>query len=431
MRKINEEFLHFLWKNQQLTGIQLTSPGVERIRVIDPGLHNHDAGPDFFNARVEIDGTLWAGNVEIHINASDWIRHGHPGDPAYNSVILHVVCFNDCEITRSDGEPIPAAMLRFPKVLWDTYDQLMKSNHWIPCQDYLDSISPLQVAQWTSSLMVEKLKERSEMLSRNMEDLNGHWDAVLSRMIFRSFGLPVNTTPFEMLALTIPHAFLLRYRNDLFALESALLGKAGMLDTAIAHDQYTESLRQEYHRHKNKLETHAVPHHLWKYLRMRPSAFPSLRLAQLASLIHARFPFLHHLLKQPGIDELSALLRVRAGDYWNTHYQPGRESKSKPKFTGKAFIQTVIINALAPFAFFYGKSTGQQSLCDYATGLLEQLPPENNGILKKWGRFGIAGSNAFESQALLFLFRSYCCKQRCLECQFGNTVLLEPAMKSK
>jgi len=183
MKKINEEFLHFLWKNQQLTGVQLTSPG-RSVRVLDPGTHNHDAGPDFFNAKVEIDHTLWAGNVEIHINASDWIRHGHTDDPSYRSVILHVVCFNDCEISRPDGGTIPVAMLRFPGLMWDRYDRLMRSDQWIPCQEKLKDIPPLYVAQWTSSLMVQKLQEKTSLLKKNMDDLQ---DMYLALCTLNSF----------------------------------------------------------------------------------------------------------------------------------------------------------------------------------------------------------------------------------------------------
>ena len=425
MKKINEEFLHFLWKNQHLTGIRLTSPENSRIEVLDPGMHNHDSGPDFFNAKVVINGTTWAGNVELHINASDWIKHGHREDKAYDSVILHVVCFNDCQITRTTGETIPAVMLRFPTLMWDTYNQLLNSGKWIACQEQLYRISPLHVAQWTSSLMVEKLREKSEMMRRNMEELHGQWDAILSRIIFRSFGLPVNTIPFEMLSLLVPYALLLRNKGNPFALEAILFGQAGMLSTTLPHDKYTEGLKQEYARFAGKLEETKVPSHIWKYMRMRPSSFPSLRIAQLAALISSRYP-LHRILEsRPGPDELFTQFRIRAGDYWNNHYQLGKISGSNSKYMGRDFIKTLIVNGIVPYAFFYGKIMKKQGFCDYGLELLEQLPPERNTVLKNWATFGIGCSNAFESQALLYLYKNYCKSKRCLECQFGNNVILE------
>jgi hypothetical protein len=424
MKKINEEFLHFLWKNQQLTGVQLTSPG-RSVRVLDPGTHNHDAGPDFFNAKVEIDHTLWAGNVEIHINASDWIRHGHTDDPSYRSVILHVVCFNDCEISRPDGGTIPVAMLRFPGLMWDRYDRLMRSDQWIPCQEKLKDIPPLYVAQWTSSLMVQKLQEKTSLLKKNMDDLQGHWDAILSRLLFRSFGIPVNTTPFEMLSLAVPYTMLLRNKNDLFSLEAILFGQAGMLTIVLSHDKYTEGMVQEYSRFAGRLKHGPIPGHAWKFMRMRPSSFPSLRIAQLAALISQRFPMHRHLETWPGIKELTDLFRIRAGDYWTSHYQLGKESVSSVKIPGREFIRSLIINCIVPYAFFFGKINKKQNFCDYAIGLLEQLPAENNRILKKWNSHGIGSSNAFDSQALLYLYKKYCTEKRCLDCQFGNNVLLD------
>lgn len=425
MKKINEDFLHFLWKNQQLTGIVLTPVSWKEIRVLDPGQHNHDAGPDFFNAKVEIDGTVWAGNVELHINASDWIRHGHSNDLAYDSVILHVVCFNDCEIRRRDGQVVPAAMLRFPQLMWNRYASMLKSDNWIACHEKLKEIAPLEVAQWTSSLMVEKLQERTAIMQRTLHEVNGHWDAMLSTVLFRSFGVPVNTTPFEMLALMVPYPMLLRNRNDLFATEAMLFGKSGMLYTSLPEDTYVEGLRREFSRFAAKLGDQSVPSHAWKFMRMRPSSFPSLRIAQLSAFIVERYP-LHQLLEpRPSLQELQHLFRIRAGDYWTNHFRFGKLSASSPKFLGRKFIHTLIINGIAPYMFLFGKMNNNQACCDYAIQLLEQLPPEHNVILKKWSKFGLDSTNAFDSQSLLFLHKKYCMEKRCLECQFGNNMILD------
>jgi hypothetical protein len=425
MKKINEEFLHFLWKNQQLTGIVLTAASGRKIRVMDPGQHNQDAGPDFFNAKVRIDGTLWAGNVELHINASDWIRHGHSNDRAYDSVILHVVCFNDCEIRRPDGQVVPAAMLRFPTLMWDRYSAMMKSDNRIACANHLQAISPLHVAQWTSSLVVEKLRERASMLQLILKTVNGHWDAMLSAVLFRSFGLPVNTTPFEMLALLVPYPLLLRNKNNLFALEAMLFGKSGMLYTSLPEDKYVEGLHREYSRFAAKLGARSVPSHAWKFMRMRPSSFPSLRIAQLASFIKECYPPHQVVESRPPVQELYNIFRIRAGDYWNNHFRFGKVSGTNPKFLGRQFINNLIINGIVPYCFLFGKMNDKHAFCDYAIQLLEQLPPENNTVLRSWRQYGLQGTNAFESQALLFLHKKYCIEKRCLSCQFGNNVILD------
>ncbi|MDF1570957.1 MAG: DUF2851 family protein [Bacteroidales bacterium] len=425
MRKINEEFLHFLWKNQQLTGVVLTAASGRNIRVLDPGQHNLDAGPDFFNAKVGIDDTLWAGNVELHINASDWIRHGHSADRAYDSVILHVVCFNDCEIRRPDGQVVPTAMLRFPTLMWDRYTAMMNSDNWIACQHLLPEIAPLYVAQWTSSLMVEKLRERATRMQHSLEAVNGHWDAMLSTVLFRSFGLPVNTTPFEMLALLVPYPVMLRNKDNLFALEALLFGKSGMLHTALPEDKYVEGLHLEYNRFTAKLGDQSVPAHAWKFMRMRPSSFPSLRIAQLSSVIRELYPPHQLVESRPSLQELQKRFRIRAGDYWNNHFMFGKVSGNKPKYLGRQFIHALIINGIAPYMFFFGKTNGNQACCDYAIHLLEELPPEHNAILKKWSKFGLDCTNAFDSQALLFLYKNYCREKRCLECQFGNNAILD------
>ncbi|MCF8225643.1 MAG: DUF2851 family protein [Bacteroidales bacterium] len=424
MKKINEEFLHFLWKNQFLTGVTLTSPENQKICVTDPGFQNKNAGPDFLNARIEIDDTTWAGNVELHINASDWFRHRHQEDDAYDSVILHVVYFNDAEVSRSTGELIPAAILRFPSLMWDNFRELQLKKKWIPCQDLIRNISALQKAQWTSSLMAEKLMKITGMIATNMKDLKGQHDAIFSRIIFRSFGLPVNTTPFEMLSLTIPYPVLLRNKNSAFTLESLLFGQSGMLDSVISHDKYTEGLKHEFQRHSGKLRDINVPAQSWKFLRMRPASFPTVRLAQLASFISKLYPPHQIIESLPEIKELYHLLRVRAGDYWNTHYLPGKESASSRKYLGKHFISNLLINAIVPYVFYYGKISGRQKYCDYGLYILEHISAEDNAITKKWNKFGMNSCNAFESQALLFLYKNYCSSDRCLDCQFGNNLII-------
>jgi hypothetical protein len=424
MLKITEEFLHFIWKNQSLTGILLESENDSSIEVLDPGVHNLDSGPDFFNSKISIDGTTWAGNVEIHINASDWMKHGHHHDPAYDSIILHVVYFNDCSITRSNNHPVPTTLLRFPHILWEEYMSLMKTENWIACENRLYKINLVHQAQWTSRMMVEKLTQKHYSLNALYLDSASHWEDMLNRIVFRCFGMPVNTMPFELIASQIPYTYLLRIKSDLQQLESLLFGASGMLNKALPADKYMEALIQEYAVHQLKLRLPGIQEHLWKFMRMRPSSFPSVRIAQLSVFIHTNYQLFELLKTTPSIKKLEESLRVRASDYWNTHYIFGKESKFQIKYTGKDFFFRLVINGIVPFMFFYGKTIMEDKYCEYAISLLEKLPPEKNVILKNWNRFGMKAENAFDSQGLLHLHNEYCRQNRCLECQFGNFLIL-------
>lgn len=424
MQKIDEAFLHFLWKNQTLTGISVFNPNEEEIEILDPGEHNLDAGPDFFNARIRLDETVWVGNIEIHVNASDWMKHGHQEDPAYDSVILHAVYFNDCTITRKNKQSIPTALIRFPYVLWDNYNTMMIHNSWIACEKQLHEITPVLHAQWISRIMVEKLSEKQNALKAHFEKTASHMEDLLNRLIFRCFGLPVNTLPFEMMASSLSLATILREKNDLFRMEALLFGASGMLHSVLPNDIYMQELKRESLRFKSLLHGPEVPPHIWKFLRMRPSSFPSIRIAQLATFICQNYPLSEKLLAKPSLKKLSEQLRVRASDYWNTHYLFGKESPQCIKHTGQDFFQRLVINGIVPFTFFYGKAINDQQYCEYAISLLEELPAEKNSILEKWSKFGLKAGNALESQGLLYLFKNYCKHKRCLACQFGNHLIL-------
>lgn len=424
MYKISESFLHFLWKNQSLTGISVINEDEQDIEILDAGEHNLNAGPDFFNARVRIEGTIWAGNIEIHINASDWIKHRHQDDPAYDSVILHIVYFNDCVITRANNQVIPTALIRFPGILWENYNALIQRNSWISCENRLQEITPVVHAQWISSIMVEKLSEKHNALKTDFRETASHMDDLLSRLIFRSFGLPINTLPFEMMASALPYTTILRAKGDILHLEALLFKASGMLHTVLPNDIYMQELKRESARYGSLLHGNELPEHIWKFLRMRPSSFPTVRIAQLATFIFKTYPLSEKLFKTPSLKELNDLIRVRASDYWNTHYLFGKESSKCIKYTGKDFSHRLIINGIVPFIFFYGKTINDQKYCEYAISLLEQLPSESNTIMKKWRKFGLKANNALESQGLLFLYKSYCKHKRCLTCQFGNHLII-------
>ncbi|MFZ5940028.1 MAG: DUF2851 family protein [Bacteroidota bacterium] len=419
MNRIPEDFLQYIWRYRLMDEKQLALADGTPVRIVDQGTLNRDSGPDFFNARIIIGNTTWAGNVEVHVHASDWLRHNHQEDEAYNSVILHAVRFNDCQITRKDGEQVPTVVIRFHPRLLEKYQGWLTSARWVPCQDEVHKIHPVHLRQWLTSLEVERLAARTSPLKEQLDKSGGDWDQLLHHLLAHCFGLPLNSLPFSLLSDSVRINTLLPLRNDPFALEALLFGKAGFLDSLLPEDPYMAGLVGEYNRLRQRHSGQPVPQHLWKFMRLRPSSFPTVRIAQFASLIHEHYPLTGKIKDCSSVKELMALFRVRAGDYWNTRYRFGKEASYQPKYTGRDFTGTLIINAIAPFLFLYGKARGEEKYSDRALALLEELPAEKNALIKKWITFGIVPDNAFESQALLQLHQQYCLRKDCLSCRIG------------
>ncbi len=425
MKRIPEHFLHYLWKYRLFFEEDLLLTDGSHVSVQETGTVNSDAGPDFFNARIRIGSTLWAGDVEIHVTASDWLRHGHQHDPAYDSVILHVVAINDLQVTRRDGEPVPTVRLSFDHNMLDRYTDLLKANGFIPCQERIREVERIFVREWLTRLGTERLLNKSEATGDRPVQEEGDWDELLHLMLGRCFGMPLNTLPFELLAAALPLKQMLRFKDNTFALEALLFGKAGMLDGIIPEDPYMTSLTEEYDRLRERHDGNPIPGHMWKFLRLRPSSFPTIRIAQFAALISQAYPLKEKVLNLHGEKETGALFNLRAGDYWNTHYRFGRISPYRLKKTGRHFAVLLIINAVAPFMLRYGKAHGRDDLCETAIRMLEELRPEKNALIKKWTNFGIIPENAYESQALLQLYHDYCEQKRCLSCQIGIKLISE------
>jgi len=419
MEKIPEAFLHYIWQHRLFNEQDLKSSAGTTVQVLDPGVLNTDSGPDFFNARIRIGDTLWAGDIEIHVHASDWVRHRHQDDPAYNSVILHAVAFNDCQVTRKDGAPVPTLRLTYERSILKRYNKLLQNEGWIACENELASLPSIFITQWITRLGIERLMNKSLQNRERIQKYSNDWEFLLHVMIAESFGIPVNAFPFALLAERLSLGLLLKYRESLFTLEALLFGHAGFLDQLVPEDQYMRELSMEYDRLKERISGQALPSHLWKFMRLRPASFPTLRLAQLAELIRQHYPLLAKVSADPSLRNLRSIFSLRAGDYWNTHYHFGKQTEFSLKSTGKSMVDRIIINALVPFLFMYGKAHGREDLCTSAISLLEQLAPEKNRIIKKWTTFGIRPVSAFESQSLLELYRSYCCEKRCHTCQFG------------
>ena len=419
---MKESILHFIWQNKLFQSHSLLTTDGESVEVIDPGRLNTDAGPDFFNAKIKLGNTIWAGNVEIHTRSSEWARHGHDDDNAYNSVVLHVVKKADVQVFRADGAPIPQLELIYPAEIEENYGQLMQNSLRIPCENKISAIPGIFIRSWKNALLTERLLQKTENISEILSQNNRHWEEAFYLNLARSFGFGTNGQAFEMLAASLPMQILGKHKNDLSQLEALLFGQAGLL-AAKEEDAYLLSLRKEYDFLKIKYDLKPIDGSQWKLLRLRPDNFPHVRIAQFAALIHKSTGLFSKITENPDIQYLQGIFRVEPSEYWKTHYLFAHESHKSLKGIGQKAIEGIIINTVVPFLFSFADTRGNQSMKDKAIEILEKLPAENNVITRMWHETGIDCASAFDSQALIQLKKMYCDKRNCLRCRIGHKVL--------
>lgn len=418
-----EDFLQYIWQHcLYLPKENLTDDG-EPVIPLQPGQLNRDAGPDFTDARVRIGDTLWAGCVEIHLRSSDWERHGHHTDPAYNNVVLHVVYRNDADTYNARRQKIPVMELHFDDRYYEKYHQLIDSRLHISCRDELCKIDRFSLESWLERLAVERLEQKAAAIKQVYVATGNHWEETLYQRLARNFGFSLNALPFESLAKSLPINILLKHRDNLLQIEALLFGQAGMLADDNIIDAYYVELRNEYFYLQKKYNLTPIDRFLWKFLRLRPINFPTLRVAQFACLIYRNDHLFSQITEAKSVDTLEKLFDLKASEYWDTHYVFGKESPRRNKPLGKSAFRTVLINTVIPFLFVYGKARGKEDFCTRAVTLLESLPAEKNAILTQWEEAGVRNPNAFTSQALLQLNNEYCQPKRCLHCVIGNRIV--------
>jgi hypothetical protein len=401
-----EKLLHYVWKHKILPLRTLTTSDGQEIEVIDPGLHNHDQGPDFFNAKIRMGGTLWAGNVEVHLRSSDWYRHSHDSDPAYNSVILHVVGEIDGEIRNAEGKTLPQVQLDIPQSIRQSYEELCRTEDYPRCHRIIPSVPTMKVHQWMDALLVERLKERSELVGERAERTGGDWERATFVTLSRSFGFGLNGDAFERWAMRIPLQAAGKHRDNLFQIEALFLGMAGLIDEVQTErsGKEVQLLQQEFAYLKHKFSLgESMQRSDWRFLRTRPKNFPFMRILQIAELYHSGKTQMSKLLEAKSIEELQGCLMVK-----------GTTANSR---------RLLIINTVVPLLFAYGRHIGDEDICMRAIRLLEELPAENNYILRQWQACGLTFSTAADSQALIQLKRVYCDRIDCLRCRFGYEYL--------
>jgi len=421
---MKEDFLHYLWRMRKFEHQGLKTSCGLALTILNPGIHNLDAGPDFSNARIRMGDMLWAGNVEIHLKASEWYKHQHQGDKAYDNVILHVVLEDDQSVFRQNGSHIPCLELRqrIPPKLLENYQRLQSNHHWIPCQHHVQKVTNLDRQLWLDRLLVERLEQKTEEIEQSLIINKQDWETSFYQFLARSFGVKVNSEPFEQLAKSLPLSILKKHRDNHFQIEALLFGQAGMLDKTFK-DDYPRRLQKEYDFLKKKYKLRAIPVQRWKFLRMRPANFPSVRIAQFARLIYQSAHLFSKVLAAQNITELKNMFCLKISNYWQTHYVFDKPSVKRDKKLGKTSIELLIINTIAPFIFFYGKSKANDALQEKALDWLEALSPEQNKILEGWKIVGFEAQSAYQSQALLQLKKAYCDSKRCTACSIGHAIL--------
>ena len=424
---MKEEFLHYLWKYRLYYALSLKDNDGNRIEVLSPGEYNTDSGPDFFNARIRIDRTVWAGNIEIHTRSSHFESHGHHLDHAYDNVILHIVYEKDREVRNARGEQLLTVEIGFDPAMTDKYLLLVNNPGIIACQDDINKTDRFLIRHWLNSLVVERLIEKTNSIESVLSETGHDWEETFYRMLSRYFGFRVNTEPFEMLASSISFRIIRKHADNLFQLESLLFGTAGMLEEGLFRnaikDNYYCSLMKEYRILSSKYSLKPVHGWLWKFARLRPYNFPTVRISQLAAMLTVTGGLFSKIIEVNDLKALRCLFEVSASEYWDNHYVFGKVSKGTGKKTGDTATDILLINAVIPVMFAYGRSHDNATLRERALGFMEEIQPEANSVIDEWRRIGLAAASAFDTQALLQLRNEYCRKRRCLDCMIGARLI--------
>lgn len=420
-----EQLLHYVWKHKLFPLKPLLTAEGESIEIIDPGQANYNAGPDFFSAKIKIGGVVWVGNIEIHQQSSEWERHGHHLDSNYDSVILHVASEIDASVRRSDGETIPQLELHCPGYLSDNYRQLIEADRYPACYRLIPALPKLLLHSWLSRLQTERFEQKTDKIMQLLGRHRKDWEHVFFIILARNFGFGTNSDAFEFWAETIPLQAVNKHRDSLFQIEAFFFGQAGLLQEVPA-DEYTDRLMKEYTYLSHKFGLRPSANSRWKLLRMRPDNFPHVRIAQLASFYYRSQGLLSALMEAQSLKSLRDMLRCGTSEYWLTHYVFGEASPPHPKTLSNQTIDLLVINTVIPFLYAYGKYKTDNILIQRANGLLEEMRPENNFIVRIWKECGLEAAHAGDSQALIQLKKNYCDIKKCLYCRIGYEYLKKP-----
>jgi len=412
---MQEEFLHYLFEYQLIENTEF--------EIISPGLKNNDSGPDFFNSKIRIGETIWAGNVEIHIKSSDWYRHGHQKDKAYDNIILHLVLEHDKEIISTTDKLIPTFEIKYNLDIFNKYESLIKNNLWVHCQNHIPEIDRFTKISFIDKLAINRLQRKTEAFEELLKYNNNNWEESFFQALAKGFGGKVNYIPFELLSKSVSLKDILKNRGNIKSIEAFLYGQAGLLNNETIKDEYYSELRKEYIFLKQKYQLENIRTELWKFSKIRPYNFPTIKISLIAHLLNGYNNLFSRILDCKTITELEILFEVKASEYWDTHYVFGKTSKKLTKKIGKSSKHHLIINTIIPFLYIYAEKTNKEQLKEQCIDWLTSLPAEKNNISRKWNEIGFESKNAMESQALIELKNENCSKHLCLDCRIAHKIL--------
>lgn len=421
---MNEEFLYYVWKYKIFTDINLQTSDAKEVSILKGGIHNKNSGPDFLNAQVKIDHQLWAGNVEMHVKSSDWYLHKHEEDTNYDAVILHVVWEHDVDVFMKNNKALATLELKnfVSKELLENYHSLVyHQQKFIPCENQLTTIDEFLLNNWLERLYFERLDHKSTFIKELLLDANADFEAVLFQLLAKNFGLKVNGEPFLQLATSMDFSVVRKERFDLEQLTALFFGQAGFLEEDL-EEHYHQQLKEKYRYLKHKHKLNFISKNTFQFFRMRPQNFPTIRIAQLASLLYTHQNLFSKLMNINKKEDFYDLFSFEVDAFWKTHFTFESDSKKSPKKLTKSFVDLIIINTIIPLKFVYLLSRGEVSENEIMQ-LIKQVSSEKNSIISNFAALEIKVKNAMESQALIQLKNNYCTKKRCLQCAIGNSLL--------
>ena len=424
---MNEDFLHFVWKFQKFSTIHLYTVQDELLQILDVGQHNFDAGPDFFFGKVVIGGQVWAGTIEIHLQSSNWYTHRHEVDKRYDSVVLHVVWEHDMDIRRSDETIIPTLELKHcvdTQVLQNYHKLFYNKQRWINCENQFAKVDEFVVKNWLDRLYLERLEDKSKLIMDQLSTCTNDWEAVLFQLLSKNFGLKVNGEAFLSMATSIDYKVIKKSRQKLLTLEALFMGQAGLLSQQ-KPDMYVRELSKSYKHSLLKFRLSNLGVVRPKFFRLRPPNFPTVRLSQLANLLHRRPHLFSELMTVRSLAEFYVLFDVSASDYWDIHYNFGVVSAKREKKLTRSFINLLLINTVIPLKHCHALSQGKD-ISEEIIQLATAIKGEDNTVVAKYRSLRDFEDNALESQGLIQLKNNYCDKNECLKCVIGNTILKTP-----
>lgn len=419
---MNEALFQFIWKFKLYDFALLKSVKGDDVQVLNVGQHNQNSGPDFLEAKIKIGDTLWVGNVELHLKGQDWQKHKHDQQKEYSNIILHVLYE---PLVGSERLPdVPTIILKpfIADLTLMRYTRLAENKDTIPCASFFAMQSSLSIKQAADAMLYERLQRKQISIEAMLENQGNDWENVLFQLVARYLGASVNKEPFQQLANLLPISLLGKHVHNPLQVEALIFGQAGFLEEQY-QDEYPAQLRKEYLYLKRLYGLAPMDKSLFKFLRLRPSGFPTVRLAHLAAMMVGEIKLFSALLEAKTVSAAYSLFEATLNDYWKTHYQFDKFSPQARTKLGISTKRILLINAIAPILFAFGKYKGDEHLCERAISFLESCAPESNAIVSAWSKLGWKPENACDTQAMLQLKLAYCDKFRCLECSLGLKIL--------